>query len=111
MEDTAPFTKYKFNMPIGSAIDTPAVFFADSIEEANHFILFQMQKENLFLFTLSALDYEWDKESERFKKVKETLMLSTINVKKQCRREIDFGLYPGNESGAFDYLDNDPDNQ
>lgn len=78
MEDTSPFTKFKFNMPIGSVRDTPAVFFADSKEEADEYILYQMQKEKLFLFTLSALDYEWDEESERFKKVKETLLQSTI---------------------------------
>jgi hypothetical protein len=77
-EDTLPFTKYKFNMPIGSVTDGPAIFFADSMEEADQFIIFQRQKEKLFLYTLSAIDYEWDEGMDRFRKVKETLLQSTI---------------------------------
>jgi hypothetical protein len=77
-QETAPFTKYKFNMPIGSVTDGTAVYFADSMEEADHFILYQMQKEKLFLYTLTAIDYEWNEGLDRFQKVKETLLQSTI---------------------------------
>jgi hypothetical protein len=79
-QETAPFTKYKFNMPIGSVTNGPAIYFADSMEEVDQFILYQMQKEKLFLYTLTAVDYEYQEDTERFKKVKETLLQSTIPV-------------------------------